>query len=61
VTTRDQILAYIRDSRHSPTIAEIAQHVGRSKSTVHAHLDALERNGFIRRISGRVYPSERVA
>jgi len=61
VTTRSKVLAYIRDSRHSPTVAEIAEHLDRSKSTIHAHLDALERAGHIRRISGRVYPTERVA
>jgi DNA-binding IclR family transcriptional regulator len=62
MTTRDRVLAFIRDSKHSPTVAEIARHVGRSKSTVHAHLDSLERDGFIRRLGGdhRIYPVERL-
>jgi DNA-binding IclR family transcriptional regulator len=48
-STRDRILAFVRDSKHSPSVAEIAKHVGRSKSTVHVHLVALERQGFIER------------
>ena len=57
MTTRDRILAFIRDSKHSPTVAEIANHVGRSKSTVHVHLVWLERQGFIERFGDerRIY------
>jgi len=63
VTTRDRILAFVRDAKHSPTVSEIANHVGRSKSTVHVHLVSLERQGFIRRLGDerRIYPTERVA
>ncbi len=51
---QQEILTYIKDEilqkGYPPTVREICQRVNlRSTSSVHAHLEALEKNGYIRR------------
>ena len=58
LTTRQvDVLRYVRDFREehaiAPTLAEIAEHFGVSKITIHEHLDQLEGKGAIRRARGR--------
>ena len=53
-TKQQQILNYIKDEilnkGYPPSVREICDAVGlKSTSTVHSHLETLERNGFIRR------------
>lgn len=55
--TREQILEFIREEikaqGYPPTVREIKDAVGlKSTSTVHGHLDRLERDGHIRRLAG---------
>ena len=55
--TRERILEYIREEikerGYPPTVREIKDAVGlKSTSTVHGHLDRLERDGYIRRLAG---------
>lgn len=55
--TREQILEFIREEikaqGYPPTVREIKDAVGlKSTSTVHGHLDRLERDGYIRRLAG---------
>ena len=49
-----RILAFMKNEIHAkgypPTVREICEKVGlKSTSSVHSHLNTLERNGFIRR------------
>ena len=51
---QQQILEYIKESilrkGYPPSVREICEAVGlKSTSSVHSHLEALERNGYIRR------------
>jgi SOS-response transcriptional repressor LexA len=46
------VLAFIAAETWAPTYDEIMAGVGRSKSTVVQHLDALERDGLIERGTG---------
>ena len=60
MNAREQILKFVNECDHSPTIREIGAAVGLSSpATVFKHLDRLERQGKIRRIGGRVYPAAR--
>ena len=46
----DFILGTIEDRGYPPSVREIAEAVGlASPSTVHAHLEALQRKGYLRR------------
>lgn len=46
--TRDQIYDYLKSNPSSPTVQEIADKVGRSKSTVEHHLIILSSQGLIK-------------
>ncbi len=52
-----EVLRFVRDFRKeysmSPTLAEMAEHFGVSKITIHEHLSHLECKGAIRRARGR--------
>jgi SOS-response transcriptional repressor LexA len=44
------IVSYVKERQYPPTVREIGEAVGLSSpSTVHAHLNTLEREGFIGR------------
>lgn len=45
--TRDQIYDFLKSKPSSPTVQEIADEVGRSKSTVEHHLIILSNQGLI--------------
>lgn len=57
MTSRYDVLAFIRwfqaKNGLSPTVREIAKAIGRVPSSVHAHLDSLEREGLIVRQAGK--------
>lgn len=63
MTTRDKVLKYVQSVEHSPTIREIAGHVGVSHSTVAHHLDHLEAEQLIWRYGAdrRIYPAKDAA
>jgi DNA-binding IclR family transcriptional regulator len=60
MTTREKVLDYVNQVDHSPTVREIARHVGVSQSTVHHHILGLERDGQIRLLGEqrRIYPAK---
>lgn len=51
-----EILEFVKD-RDGATLAEIADHVGAAKSTVHRHLETLEFGEYVVRDDGTFYPS----
>lgn len=53
-SSRDRILAYLRECDYSPTVREIGAAVGlKSPSTVHSHLRELQQQGLIGYADGR--------
>lgn len=46
----EYIKKYIKENDYSPTYEEMGQHFGKSRSTIHEHVKALEAGGFLNKL-----------